>query len=77
MDFASRHELFALTISLSRAGDTELVSGIRRLGVPIYVHTINDASEARDLVGRGATGVYSDVLTSLEAPGPSPGTGQD
>lgn len=75
VDFASRHELFALTIPRSRAGDADLIAGVGRLGVPIYVHTINDATEARALVDGGATGVYSDSLVSLEAAGTTPGVG--
>lgn len=70
-DFAARHELFALTIPARRADDAELLAGMRRLGVPVYVHTINDAAVARGLVARGATGVYSDVLTALETPVPA------
>jgi glycerophosphoryl diester phosphodiesterase len=69
VDFVSAHELFALTIPRRRADDADLIAGVRRLGVPVYVHTINDAAEARELVGRGATGVYSDSLTSLESRG--------
>lgn len=76
LDFISRHRLFALTIPRSRAGDADLIVGVRRLNVPIYVHTINDAAEARELVGRGVHGVYSDSLTSLEG-GPVPGSGPE
>lgn len=77
VDFIARHGLFALTIPRSRAGDAELIAGVRRLNVPLYVHTINDAAEARELVGRGAHGVYSDSLTSLEAAGPVTGSGPE
>lgn len=76
LDFISRHELFALTIPRSRAGDADLIAGVRRLNVPIYVHTINDAAEARELLGRGVHGVYSDSLTTLDA-GPEPGFGPE
>lgn len=74
VDFSSRHDLFALTIPRRRADDADLIAGARRLGLPVYVHTINDAAEARALRDRGATGVYSDSLTSLEAAGPASGS---
>lgn len=77
VDFASRHDLFAITIPRRRADDADLIAGVGRLGVPIYVHTINDAAEARVLVDRGATGVYSDSLASLEADGATPRTGPE
>ena len=73
VDFVAGHELFALTIPRSRAGDEALVAGVRQLGVPVYVHTINDPAEAARLRDRGATGVYSDALAGIdptEATGP-------
>lgn len=77
VDFVSGHDLFALTIPWRRADDAGLLAGMRRLGVPVYVHTINDATEARELVGRGATGVYSDSLATLEAAGAAAGGGPE
>lgn len=77
VDFVSRHELFALTIPRRRADDANLIAGVGRLGVPIYVHTINDAAEARALVDGGATGVYSDTLVRLEAAGTTPLAGPE
>ena len=77
VDFVSGHDLFALTIPRRRADDADLIAGVRRLGVPIYVHTINDAAEARALVERGARGVYSDSLTTLDAAVPQSGPGPE
>lgn len=70
VDFVAGHELFALTIPRSRADDEALVAGVRGLGVPVYVHTINDAAEAARLRDRGVTGVYSDVLADVGADPP-------
>lgn len=68
VDFVSRHPLFALTIPQRRSDDAPLITGMQKLGVPVYVHTINDPDVARTLLGRGVHGIYSDTLASLDEP---------
>lgn len=38
----------------------------RELGVSVYVHTVNDAQEARDLLDQGVSGIYTDALTPAD-----------
>lgn len=38
-------------------------------GVRVYAHTVNDAGEARRLLERGVSGVYSDMLTPADLEG--------
>lgn len=64
--FVAQHELFALTIPESRADDTDLLTQISRLGIPVYVHTINDAGAANQILARGVYGIYSDRLTAVD-----------
>ncbi|TWU16532.1 cytoplasmic glycerophosphodiester phosphodiesterase [Allorhodopirellula heiligendammensis] len=63
-DFAAEHDLFAITVPRSRSSDPELPRRLNQLGVPIYVHTVNDNETALDLQRRGFYGVYSDSLTT-------------
>ena len=38
----------------------------RELGVAVYVHTVNDAQEARELLDQGVSGIYTDALTPAD-----------
>ena len=38
----------------------------RELGVAVYVHTVNDAQEARELLNQGVSGIYTDTLTPAD-----------
>lgn len=38
----------------------------RELGVAVYVHTVNDAQEARELLDQGVSGIYTDTLTPAD-----------
>lgn len=38
----------------------------RELGVSVYVHTVNDAQEARELLDQGVSGIYTDTLTPAD-----------
>ena len=38
----------------------------RELGVSVYVHTVNDAQEARELLDQGVSGIYTDALTPAD-----------
>lgn len=41
---------------------------LRDAGAQVFLHTINDASLAQALFARGASGVYSDVLSDTDLP---------
>jgi glycerophosphoryl diester phosphodiesterase len=60
-EFCSRKPLFGLTMSQSRA-DSELLEKFSALGIPIYVHTINDYNEYIKLRDKGVYGVYTDFF---------------
>ena len=38
----------------------------RELGVAVYVHTVNDAQDARELLDQGVSGIYTDTLTPAD-----------
>ncbi len=60
--FASKHRLFAVTMSLARCRKSDLARKLREHGVPVYVHTVNDPEDLDDALARGAIGVYSDTI---------------
>lgn len=68
VEFAGQHELFAITLPEWRARATDIVRRLRRLGTPVYAHTINRAHRARQMAERGVTGVYTDHLPAKPSP---------
>ena len=52
----------AVAMPPERAKTDGFVAKLRDLGLPVYVHTINDKAEWDRLAGLGVTGVYSDTL---------------
>jgi len=61
--FAYEHpEVSAVTMWPARLDEPALVQGLRSLGVPIYVHTINDLKDAKYLMFKGAYGLYTDSM---------------
>ena len=63
-EFCSEQPLFGLTIAQSRA-EPELLEKYSELGIPIYIHTINDYNEYIKLRDKGAYGVYTDYFEPL------------
>jgi lipoteichoic acid synthase len=59
-EFCSRNPLFGLTISQGRADP--VLERFSPLGIPIYVHTINDYNVYIKLRDKGAHGVYTDFF---------------
>ena len=60
------HRPSALTMPLSMTRSGLLRDVDHTPGVPVYVHTINDAQIAACLIRQGAAGIYSDDLTTAE-----------
>jgi len=61
--FAYEHpEVSAVTMWPARLDEPGLVQGLRSLGVPIYVYTINDLKDAKYLMFKGAYGLYTDSM---------------
>lgn len=60
-EFCSENPLFGLTMAKSRA-ETGLLEKYSELGIPVYVHTINDYNEYIKLRDSGAYGVYTDFF---------------
>ncbi len=52
-----------ITMPPSRLEDTLLVSGLKRLQIPIFVHTINDITEISKYLRKGVFGFYTDFVT--------------
>lgn len=63
--YAAQAHIQAITLTEERAD--RLSPGAIPAGVAVFSHTINDAAKARDLVEKGARGVYSDNLTPATA----------
>lgn len=61
LEFCGKHPLFALTLSQDRA-TPEMLEKCRALGIPVYVHTINDYNVYIKLRDNGAYGVYTDFF---------------
>jgi len=60
--FESSHPLVGFTFPAELCDIEGFLEGILESGVPLYVHTINDADEAKSYIERGITGVYTDYL---------------
>ncbi len=60
--FAEKVRPWAVAMPRRRAMESGLVPRLSGVGVFVYVHTINDAEEARRLIALGAGGVYTDFL---------------
>lgn len=61
LDFCKDNSLFALTLSQERASP-EMLEKCSALGIPVYVHTINDYNVYVKLRDNGAFGVYTDFF---------------
>ncbi|WP_178022544.1 phosphatidylinositol-specific phospholipase C/glycerophosphodiester phosphodiesterase family protein [uncultured Paenibacillus sp.] len=63
--FAKDKELAAITMSDVRA-NAGLIRELNRIGVPSYIHTINDSETMAKLKKMGAYGFYTDFLTETD-----------
>lgn len=64
LKFAFEHpKIAAITMPPGRLEDHVLVNGLRRLGRPIYVHTINSEVDVVQYIRKGVYGFYTDFLT--------------
>ncbi|MGE5613619.1 MAG: glycerophosphodiester phosphodiesterase family protein [Bacillota bacterium] len=61
IDFCKNNSLFALTMSSERASQGALEK-FSKLGIPIYIHTVNDYNAYIKLRDRGAHGIYTDYF---------------
>jgi glycerophosphoryl diester phosphodiesterase len=62
--FAERRDLFGVIRRSELARDSQLATKLLDMGVPVYVHTLNDSSEQVELNGVGVTGIYTDDIAS-------------
>ncbi len=63
-EFCSEQPLFGLTMSQSRA-KTDSLKKFSDLGIPVFVHTVNDYNEYVKVRDNGAYGVYTDYFEPL------------
>ncbi|MGP0587927.1 phosphatidylinositol-specific phospholipase C/glycerophosphodiester phosphodiesterase family protein [Paenibacillus timonensis] len=63
--FAQEKELAAITMSDTRA-NAGLIKELSRVGVPSYIHTINDSKTLDKFKKMGAYGFYTDFLTEAD-----------
>jgi len=66
LKFAKEKGLAAITMSEARA-NKHLVSELNKLGIPSYVHTINDVKTMQKFKNIGVYGFYTDSLTEADA----------
>ncbi|MFR9710650.1 phosphatidylinositol-specific phospholipase C/glycerophosphodiester phosphodiesterase family protein [Paenibacillus sp. MB22_1] len=63
--FAEDKHLAAVTMSDNRA-NAQLIEELNRIGVPSYIHTINDLKTMAKFKRMGAYGFYTDFLTEAD-----------
>ena len=68
IDFAAQYPLLAVTMPLDRSVASDLPARLHRLGVFVYVHTVNDADRWARLRGAGVSGIYTDKLEPSAIP---------
>ena len=64
LKFVRSHAVTAVTMPISR-GEGSLPLKLKNLGIPVYVHTVNDKGLAEELYRNGVYGVYTDFLTAV------------
>ncbi|WP_237690557.1 phosphatidylinositol-specific phospholipase C/glycerophosphodiester phosphodiesterase family protein [Paenibacillus caui] len=62
VEFVRKNSISAVTMSNSRA-NRKLIGALKKLGVPSYVHTVNDKQDVLTYEAMGAYGFYSDSLS--------------
>ena len=58
--FERSHPLVGFTFPAELCEIDGFLDGMKKASVPLYVHTINDADEAKSYIDRGITGIYTD-----------------
>lgn len=64
ISFVQNHDLVALTLPAYRFAQKPLANDLLKLGIPVCVHTINDAATWQKLQLKGAKCIYTDGLIS-------------
>lgn len=62
IQFVKNNGISAVTMSNTRA-DRKLIGALKDLGVPSYIHTLDDMKDVLKFEKMGAYGVYSDTLS--------------
>lgn len=70
INFARDNGIAAVTMSEGRASK-KLIASLKRAGIPVYVHTINDEEVMSKYKQMGVYGFYSDFLAGNAADNPS------
>jgi glycerophosphoryl diester phosphodiesterase len=60
--FVQRRPVFAVTMPTVRALNSDSALRLKKLGVFVYAHTVNDREMQQRLLNRGVGGVYTDLL---------------
>jgi glycerophosphoryl diester phosphodiesterase len=69
INFAKEKGLAGVTMSQTRA-NKHLVSSLNKLGIPTYIHTINDTTKLQLFKDMGVYGFYTDFLTEADSSRP-------
>ncbi|MFS0837720.1 phosphatidylinositol-specific phospholipase C/glycerophosphodiester phosphodiesterase family protein [Paenibacillus sp. 1P03SA] len=62
ISLVKKHNIKAVAMPYERATST-MIGGLDKLGVPVYVHTVNEMKEINRLKKIGVHGFYTDFLT--------------
>lgn len=68
IEFATVYPLLAVTMSLDRFEASDLAARLHRLGIFVYVHTINDADRWAEIRETGVSGIFTDKLEPVGVP---------
>ncbi len=61
-EFARSHHLFAYTFPAELCEIDGFLDSMKKFGVPLFVHTLNDTTEIASYLERGISGIYTDYL---------------
>ncbi len=61
-EFARSHALFGYTFPAELCALDGFLDGMKKTGVPLFVHTVNDTDEIESYLERGIYGIYTDYL---------------
>lgn len=62
IDFCKENNVFAITMPLARAQETNLANDLKEIGVYVYTHTVNDDETYEAVKQKGVQGIYTDTL---------------
>ncbi|MEC0246998.1 phosphatidylinositol-specific phospholipase C/glycerophosphodiester phosphodiesterase family protein [Paenibacillus chitinolyticus] len=65
ISLVKKNNIKAVAMPVERATST-MIGGLSKLGVPVYVHTVNELKEVNKLKKIGVHGFYTDFLTYRE-----------